>query len=154
VLFASRSSQTGSSEDAPNAGLIARGLPCCRILLVGHDPHVRWLVTSAAQELRAEVRSFDAVDLLTSKIRHSNYDLVVICGAAATSHGHVALSAVRGAERPVPCLVVSFVHPCLAQVTVSDVAGRPTSTKVIDCENLARLPSRLIAGEDPWHNVD
>ena len=154
MLFAAQLPNPEKANDPANAGLIARGLPSRRILMVGHDPQVRWLVNSTASALRAEVRSVEAVEQVSEWLAAAVVDLVVVCGVPAASNAESVLSAVRQLGRSTPCMIVSFVHPCLAQVTVSESSGRPASTKVVDFENLARLPSRLIAGEDPWICVD
>jgi DNA-binding NtrC family response regulator len=134
--------------------LIARGLPNRRILLVGHDPHVRWVVSTAARDLQAEVRGLDSSDQLVLTLHASPFDLVVVCGAAAAGDAQHLLSKVRRARPHTPCLIATFIHPCLAQVVVMDAAGRPASTKVVDFGNLGRLPGLLLAGTDPWFSVD
>jgi hypothetical protein len=153
MTAACHSSQNGSRSESTAAGLIARGLPDRRIVIVGNDPNVRWAVEDAARELRAEVRALRRPEDLEGWLRTSTVDLVVVCGAAAAQPAST-LAAVRNHRCPTSCLVVSFVHPCLAQVTVSDSAGRPSSTKVVDREVLGHLPARLLAGEDPWQRVD
>jgi hypothetical protein len=154
VQLSATSRKTEFSNQPANAGLLARGLPSRRILLVGSDEHVRWLVAATAREVKAEVRAVDTADRAAVWLRESPVDLVVVCGAPAAVHAPRILAAARSRGRATPCLVVSFIHPCLAQVLVCDSAGRPTSTKVVDRENLARLPSCLISGEDPWRCVD
>jgi len=154
LLFASDSSHRGTPASAGSATLIARGLPNRRILLVGHDPLVRWVVSSAAQELQAEVRGLDSSDQLELILRASPFDLVVVCGAAAAGDAEQLLRRVPRARPQTPCLIATFIHPCLAQVVVMDSAGRPASTKVVDFGNLGRLPGLLLAGTDPWFSVD
>lgn len=154
MLFASDPSHRDTPSAAGSATLIARGLPSRRILLVGHDPNMRWVVSTAARELQAEVRGLDSGDQLELTLRASQFDLVVVCGAAAAGNARQLLMQVRHARPQTPCLVATFIHPCLAQVVVMDSAGRPASTKVVDFGNLGRLPARLLAGSDPWFGVD
>ena len=115
---------------------------------------MRWVVSTAAQELHAEVRGLDTSDQLVLTLRANPFDLVVVCGAAAAGDAQHLLSRIRRARPGTPCLVATFIHPCLAQVVVMDVAGRPASTKVVDFGNLGRLPGLLLAGSDPWFSVD
>jgi hypothetical protein len=153
MASASSSLPSGSRREVSPAGLIARGLPGRRIVVLGHDSCVEWLVDAAAREIRAEIRLLQRVEDLAAWLRTSTVDLVVACGAA-TARSEALLAMVRGQSRPTSCLVISFVHPCLAEVVVGDATGRPISRKVVDREVLARLPARLVAGEDPWGRVD
>jgi DNA-binding response OmpR family regulator len=124
------------------------------ILLLGDNLRVQHLLDATSHTHGVDVRAVENLDQMTAALRRGNADMVVICGAAATTDGNRLLAAARRARHPVPGLVVTFVHPCLAHVVVGDATGGPVSAKVVDCDNLARLPSLLLAGQNPWQSID
>jgi len=142
-----------SQRHAPACAL-DHGLPNRIILVVGHDRRVQGLVASSASKLQAEVRALDTPEQLPLSLRANVHDLVVVCGTVAALNATAAMAQVRRTAGAIPCMVVTFVHPCLAQVTVSDTADGPTSTQVMDRENLARLPAQLIARDTRWLRGD
>jgi hypothetical protein len=118
--------------------------------VVGRDRRILELIASCAGAVQAEVRRLDGPEQLPSSLRGSAHDLVLVCGRPAALGATKAVAHVRKAAGATPCMIVTFVHPWLAQVTVSDTEDGPTSTQVMDRENLARLPERLITRDARW----